>query len=194
METAVAEMLVWPQGSWLERTEIRSAEQRRTLKALSVQLKPDVWQDDPDVPPATDIFWSRAERIGTVIIGLIIITLGTKLIFENVFDLWFLALLGIVVIAIGLDIRKLSDKRVQIRLDEHGITLADRACVPWSVITKDSVVVKGSGKRSYSALEFHHPDGREEVEIDQMDLPKKELRHRLRVYRFRSGHLQGNSL
>lgn len=97
-------------------------------------------------------------------------------------------MIGIAVFVGGMDIRKLSDRRTRIRLDEQGTTLLDQLCIPWESITEDRVTVKGSGRSSQTALEFRHRNGAEEIRIDQMDLSKEELRHRLRVYRFRSGH------
>lgn len=191
-DAAVNEKLIWPAGSWLERTEIRTAEQRAMLEALGVRLHtPDVWKDDPDVPDFTEIRWSRKERVVTSVIVLLVAGLGGYMILQNVRDIWGWGLLITVAVFGIIDIRKLSDSSVQLRLDDQGITMLNKSCITWHEITSEGVVMKGSGDSTYTALEFWHPDGRVEVKIDQMDLPKKELRHRLRVYRFRSGAHSG---
>ena len=193
-ETAVAEKLIWPEGSWFQRTEIRTAGQRATLEALGVRSNtPDVWNDDPEVHDVTEIHWSRTEFIVTSVTAIAVILVGVYMIFKDYSDILGWALVGIVVILGAKDIRKLSDRRTRIRLDLHGITLLDRPCIPWETITEDRVALKGSGRSSYTALEFRHPNGAEEIRIDQMDLSKDELRHRLRVYRFRSGHFPKHS-
>ena len=187
--TAVSEKLIWPEGSWFERTEIRTAEQRAMLGSLVVRLgTADVWKDDPEVPEVTEIHWSLKELSVTSVLMVAIVLAGMYMIFKDPSDIWGWALVIFCGIIGGRDILKLSDRRTRIRLDDHGITLLDQPCIPWERVTADRVAINGSGRSSYTALEFRHPNGAEEVRIDQLDLSKADLRHRLRVYRFRSGH------
>ncbi len=193
-DTAVAEKLIWPEGSWFQRTEIRTAGQRATLVALGVRLgTPDVWNDDTEVPDVTEIRWSRNELIVISVTMIVIALVGVYLIIKNPSNITGWGMIGIAVFVGGMDVRKLSDRRTRIRLDDQGITPLDQPCIPWETITEDRVTVKGSGRSSQTALEFRHPNGAEEIRIDQMDLSKEELRHRLRVYRFRSGHFPKHS-
>ena len=193
-ETAVAEKLIWPEGSWFQRTEIRTAGQRATLEALGVRLgTPDVWNDYTEVPDVTEIRWSRNELIVISVTMIVIALVGVYLIIKDPSNITGWGMIGIAVFVGGMDVRKLSDRRTRIRLDDQGITLLDQPCIPWETITEDRVTVKGSGRSSHTALEFRHPNGAEEIRIDQMDLSKDELRHRLRVYRFRSGHFPKSS-
>ena len=189
LDTAVAEKLIWPKGSWFERTEIRTTAQKSLLIALGVRLStPDVWQDDPQVPDYTEVRWSRKERVATSAIVLFVAGLGGYMIYQNLRDIWGWALL-VTVLGFGImDIRKMSDRRVQVRLDDHGITLQEKRSIPWSSISQERILVKGSGRRTITVLEFDHRGDRVDVQIDQLNIPKAKLRHRLRVYRFRSGH------
>lgn len=191
---AVDEKLIWPEGSWFQRTEIRTAGQRAMFEALSVRSSTsDVWNDDPGISDVTEIRWSLKELIVTGVIAIAIILVGVYMIFKDPSDILGWALLVLVVIIGGMDMRKLIDRRTPIRLDDQGITLLDQPCIPWETITGDRVALNGSGRSSYTALEFRHPNGAEEIRIDQMDVSKDELRHRLRVYRFRSGHFPKHS-
>jgi hypothetical protein len=190
-DIAAAEKLIWPAGSWLERTEIRTAEQRAILEALAVRATiPDVWNDDLDVPTMTELRWSRTEHMVTMIVGLVVVGIGLYMVVNQIAKLWGLAMVAITIVVGGKDVIKLRDRRAQITIDEQGISLVDKARFQWANIVRERVVTKGSGRSSYTALEFQHPEGSVEVKVDQMDLPKKELRHRLRVYRFRSGHFK----
>jgi hypothetical protein len=189
-DIAVSEKLIWPTGSWFERTEIRTAEQRAMIEALAVRASvPDVWNDDPLVPTMTELRWSRTEHAVTLVVGIVVVGIGVYMVVNEISKLWGLAMVAITIIVGGKDVPRLRDRPAQITIDEHGITLVDKAHFTWANITRERVVTKGSGRSSYTALEFQHPVGSVEVKIDQMDMSKEELRHRLRVYRARSGHL-----
>jgi hypothetical protein len=189
MEVAVAEKFIWPKGHFFERTEIRTAGQRAMLEALGVRLrKPDVWKDDPQVPEFTEIRWSRKARVVPSVMLLCVAGLGGYMFLQNIGDIWGWGLLITVSVFSILDIRKLGDSRVQVQLDRRGVTWQGRHFFPWPSIKRDRVVLKVSGRSAITVLEFEHQGVRIEIPINQLDLPKEELRHRMRVYRFRSGH------
>ena len=188
-DIAAAEKLIWPAGSWFERTEFRTPEQRAMIEALAVRASmPDVWNDDPEVPTVTELRWSRTEQMVTLIVGLVVVGIGLYMVVNQIATLWGLAMVAITIVVGGKDVRRLRDRRVQITIDAQGITLVEKTRFSWANIFRERVVTKGSGRSSYTALEFRYPEANVEVKIDQMDLSKKKLRHRLRVYRFRSGH------
>lgn len=156
-------------------------------------MLPDVWNDDPEVPTLTGIHWSRSALIVTGVIMAAIALIGSNTIISEPSDIGGWCMVVISVPIGGADIRKRSDRLSPVRLDELGITPLEPPCIAWDRILEERVTVESSGRSSHTALEFLHTRGAAEIRIDQMDNSKKELRHRMQVYRLRSGHFPKSS-
>lgn len=178
---AVEEKLIWESGSWFEKTEFKSQEQKIKLKALEKKfLEKDVHKDNLSVPKETLIFYSKTALVFLLIIRLGMISIGIYFLWEENYFVSFL-------IAIGLyltyeQIKKLRDNEPQISINDKGIKLKNKKLVSWENIHNDKVFTKTNGKNSTNYLAFNN----EMVDIGELTVKFEELENLLHVYRVRN--------
>jgi hypothetical protein len=194
MEVAVAEKLIWPKGSFFERTEMRTKAQRELLQQLEARFAtPDEQEDDPSIPAETVVRYSRVQMGFLLTWGLGMIGFGAYL-----FTTEGSPLMPLVIAALGVWVsmdggRKLLRDRPVLVLDGEGITLADGRRIPWEQISSTKMVQRGTGRSTRQLLEVHHGGDRSELEIGSLDINKKALRHALKVHRLRWAQQQGGT-
>jgi hypothetical protein len=180
--------LIYAEGSWFGRMEIRTKGQRERMEALAVRFNvPDERADDPDLPGATVIHYSKLGTGFTIVMGLLAIGLS----------IWFLSggaernpvfhaligLFGIYMVYSGS--RKFFDNRPQLIISSKGITIAGKSRYSWLRIADEEVVTTGTSKNSKTLLRFSHPTGKVELNINELATSKAELRHALKIHRHR---------
>lgn len=184
---AIEQNLIWKDGSWFERTEIKSYEQKQKLHQLEKKfLEKDVYKDDLNVPKETLVFYSKSNLMFELVISLLIIGIGAYIYYINK-PIW----LSLIMVAIGgyslfSWYKKSNEKKPQLILNEQGITLKESGFFSWEDIENDRVYTKSSGKSSTTYLAFNY----EEIEIDGLDIDAEDLENILHVYRvrFERGH------
>lgn len=194
IEVAVAEKLIWPKGSFFERTEIRTKAQRELLQQLEVRFAtPDEQEDDPSVPEETVGRFSRFQMGFLITWGLAMLGFSAYLFTTDGSPLvpLMIAALGAWVAVDGG--RKLLRARPVLVVGSAGITLKDGPRIPWDEISSAQVAIRGSGRSTRHMLEVHHGGSRSEVEIGSLDISKKALRHALKVHRLRWEQHQGGA-
>jgi hypothetical protein len=194
IEVAVNEKLIWPKGSFFERTEIRTKAQRELLQQLEARFAtPDEQEDDPSIPAETVVRYSRVQMGFLLTWGLGMIGFGAYLFTTEGSPLMplVIAALGVWVSADGG--RKLLRDRPVLVLDGEGITLADGRRIPWEQVSSTKMVQRGTGRSTRQLLEVHHGGDRSELEIGSLDINKKALRHALKVHRLRWAQQQGGT-
>ena len=184
---AVAEKLIWPEGHFFERTEIW----RSSDKAAWLQLQhrfdrpdpPEVFADDPAVPPVTVIRNSRIKAYGYAALMLFVVSFGVLMALYGHY--WQGALIGLIGLWGSVDaIRKARNRQPQITLDAEGIGLANRFFA-WKEISRAEVVVHGSGKHAEHRLVFQTRDGQKQAPIQDLSIRPARLERLLGVYRAR---------
>lgn len=179
---AIEQNLIWKDGSWFERTEIKNYEQKQKLKQLEKKfLEKDVYKDDLNVPKETLVFYSKSNLAFELAISLFIIASGGYLYYIDK-TIW-LALIMVVIGGYSLYswYKKTKEKSPQIILNDQGITLKESGFFSWEDIENDRVYTKSKGKTSTTCLAFNY----EEIEIDELDIDAEDLENLLHVYRVR---------
>lgn len=183
---AIEEKLIWPDGSWFEKTEFKNNEQKQKLKYLEKKfLDEDVYFDDFNIPNETKIFYSKTSilfgfTIGSVLIGF---TFYSFYIDETSFYLLFITGLGLYFLYFSVS--KIIKKGPQLILNPKGIKLYKKELCEWHLIHKDIVIQRKRGKHVYYYLEFEYKNDEIEVELNDLGVKNDELEHLLRVYRLR---------
>jgi hypothetical protein len=178
---AIEENLIWESGSWFEKTEFRNYEQKQKLNQLEKKfLEEDIFKDDLSVPKETIIRYSRITIFFLFIIYLFIAVTGVYFVLEKEY-------FGLVPLAVGLymsynQIKKILDKNPQIIINAEGIKLKDEQLFKWKNIRNDRVFTQKRGKNTTTYLAFND----EMIDIDELDIKRKELENILHVYRVRS--------
>lgn len=169
---AIEEKLIWKSGSWFEKTEFKSPEQKTKLKSLEKKfLNKDIYTDDNTVPIETKIYYS----ISTSIINMCIYMLSYGFIAYYVFEnIW----IKIIVVGVGVlltynHFKKIIDRKPQLIINSLGIQLKDKKVIPWNKIRNDIVLP--------NYLVFNNT----EIEIEYFNIKNDELENLLHVYRVR---------
>lgn len=169
---AIEEKLIWQSGSWFEKTEFKSEDQKLKLKLLEKKfLQKDTFEDDDTVPQETIVYYATS----ALIFNLVIYTLSFFAIIYYFFEnIWMILLSIAVCLYLIYDLlKKLRDRNPQIIINSKGIQLKNKKLVPWNKVHNDSL--------SGNHLVFNN----EEIEIEYFNIKNHEIEHLLHVYRIR---------
>lgn len=184
---AVQERLIWKEGSFWEKTEIRTASDKAKWASLQKKfLQSDEYIDDPIIPEETLIYYSTQKSMLSLIFMLL--WFGGGLYFFLIEESFFL---GIILCAFGAasaysDFKKITNKKPQIILNALGMQTAGTNFYAWSAIKNETVIEEDAEGGPNYFLTFDHPNGTEKIAIDHLDISWQEVEKRIRVYRVRS--------
>ena len=78
---AIKEKLIWPDGTFFEKTEIRTSSDKERWVSLQERFnREDVFIDDYTIPTLTEIYFSKNKKIGNMIALLLCLTGGVFLL------------------------------------------------------------------------------------------------------------------
>ena len=185
-QRAIKEKLIWKDGSFFEKTEIRTANDRDKLQALENKfLQNDVFVDDYSVPEETVVHYSKEKNFFQMVMMLILTAGGIWLLLNQV-----AYVAGGVLTAFGgffsfREYRQATNTTPQIILNSKGIETVSAPFLDWKDITDDEAVARRTGKTTNHYLNYNYPNGSEQLKIDDYEISQRELDNLLRVYRGR---------
>lgn len=186
---AIQEKLIWSDGSFFNKTEIWNREDRQKWEFLQNKflIKDEViYQDDLTIPSEKIILYSKGKNLVEMFVMLGCLAVGIYLIVKSNNYLF-----GTILSLIGgyfafKEFKEATNKTPQITLSDKGIETINTKFYRWDDISNEDVDIVGSGKHTHHYLIYDHPDGAENLLIDDYDIEFKELRRLLRVYKGRS--------
>jgi hypothetical protein len=183
-KAAIEAKLIWPDGHFFEKTEIRSKAQRNRLRLLENKLVVDKYTDDPKVPDTTILYFSKSNARLELIGGIACLAFAVFLYLtantpKARFFAYIAPLLGVWYIYKG--IKKLRDTNPQLVLSDKGIETKEKGSIDWEDIYDEKIIVR----RNESILSYYHSGGEIDIEVDKIDISVKDLKHLLKVYRGR---------
>lgn len=184
---AIENNLIWSDGNWFEKTEIKSEEQKRKLKYLEKKfLIADVYFDDITVPKETKIYFSIPSQIFLLLIGmgLICLVLWLYLTSERL-DVYCFIIIPVSFWFIFSSVKKLLNKNPQLILNENGFTVASNETFLWSEIKDENIISKRHGKHRSHYLSYYYNCQLYEIQIDELGISASKLENLIRVYRVR---------
>ena len=153
---AIEELLIWHDGAFFERTEIRSKKQQKIIKSIDAEIEnlPAIFEDDLSIPKATYYFYDRGEIIHNLLTNIILIGVGIFVILKN--DI----LIGIALIGMGIyffkfkNLKNINNKDVQLSISEIGIDMKFEkfGLIEWGNIEKIAI----NQKNGYLQLDFRY--------------------------------------
>lgn len=185
-QRAIKEKLIWKDGSFFEKTEIRTADDKEKLQSLESKfLQNDVFIDDSSVPDETVVYYSKSKNFLQMVIMLIAMGAGIYLLAVSTN---YLA--GGLLTAFGAffsfkEYRQATNTTPQIILNSKGIETVSAPFYEWKDITDDEAVARRTGKTTNHYLNYNYPNGGEQLKIDDYEISQRELDNLLRVYRGR---------
>lgn len=180
--------LIWKDGSFFERTEIRTAKQKALIFELEKRIREEKtkeFEDDPSVPNSSEFKFSKGVLYVKLAQNTLLIAVGTYLAIssENSYVGLFFVGLGIL-----LSIRpfmKLSNVLPILILSNDGITINERT-FKWNYISNESAQMEGIGKSRSAYLTFEIDETSQRIPLDDYEVTLPELRKLLSVYRGRN--------
>ena len=189
---AIEEKLIWRDGSFFEKTEIRSDEDFLALKKIEKKFKAeDIYREDFSLPANTEIFLSKLNiYVGLAAAFLAATAGGFLLTMDGTKNL----VIGSIMLLIGFyGIVKKGKmtliKDPQLVIDSNGIEFQNNF-IAWSAIENEEVIVEGLGNDSKSFLVYFSVEQQDEgifqkIEIDSLDVTHRQLENIIRTYRIR---------
>lgn len=179
---AIEQKLIWPDGSWFNKTEIINHEQKQKLKQLEKKfLEKDVYHDDINVPKETAIYFSKTTMIIEFIVGVFMTASGIYFYMTDSSGYFWILFPLIGVYSFYSCLKKYFDKSPQIIINNEGIKLKETTLMAWNQIYNDRVFNESHGKSSTNYFAFNN----EKISIDNLDIKFDELENVLHVYRVR---------
>jgi hypothetical protein len=186
-KTAITERLIWPDGSWLSKTEIWTKEQRQKWEVIQGRFnQPDDFENDFTVPSETIICFSKSRNLGEMAIMLCIAAFG---VYTIVADIHLYVGIGLIIFGLAVAIREYrqaTNTTPQITINEKGITTAKHGFTSWKDIKDEDVILERVGRHQYGYLVFNSPIENVKVSIDDFDIDRYQLHHLLKVYQVRA--------
>lgn len=182
---AIENSLIWKEGSWFEKTEIRTEEDKRQWEYLKRKFnEPDVYHDDVSVPKETAVFYSKNQLYGEIFVVLCLGGVSGFLILSDKVNFIGWVVVLIFIYMLFMNIRKLLDISPQLILNAEGITLK-KQFYAWNIIRNERVVMEKSGKSTVHNLYLYHSNKEEVLLLKGFTKKPDEIEELLHVYRTR---------
>lgn len=179
---AVNEKIIHPQGSWFEKTEVKTQLQKQILRELERRFKEnDIYYDDPAIPDLATICYSKWKAWWEITIGVALIIFGAYILTGSNNDKSIYPALFIFAIAIWIcisGIRKLRNRKPVLLINDIGIKIKEAHILTWGHI--DYYDIDYQSKVLY--LNIYHDRGTEKIEIDSLAISRRRLQYLLDIY------------
>lgn len=182
---AIKNRLIYEDGSWFAKMEIRNYAQVQKLNQLEKKfLVSDVYHDYFEVVKETKISFSKSRMIINAIIGTLMVGSGIFLFPEkhNYFFL-IIALIGLLITI--KEVKKYLNQEPQIVINSNGIKLSKKDIYNWRDIKNERIDSKANGEVVSKYLVFEFKQSIEKIQIDELNINELELEKLLQVYRLR---------
>ncbi|MGD1319348.1 hypothetical protein [Chryseobacterium sp. 2R14A] len=187
---ALQEKVIWPDSSFLAKTEFRTIKDKEKLNFLENKFKKDdVFQNDLMVPFETIIYYSKGKSFLQMFIMLCVLGIGINFVLNM--DDYFFRILGAILSIIGAfffykKYKEATIKEPQIIINDKGIKTITTDFYLWKEIENEEVISEGTGKHTHYYLIYNYPNGAEHLQIDGYNINKRKLNKLLILYRGRS--------
>ena len=180
---AIEEKLIWPDGSWFEKTEIGTPKQRKQLIGLSVRfLDIDVFDEDLNIPEELVITYGK-DRVAELIIALFFSGIGVYYLFFT--EKYLIALFPFLIASVAVFGLNKKTNIKEFRLNKEGIKVDKIFFSSWSEIENDRVYKTGTGSSVEYFFIFLSNYGETKISLNKYKVKPKKLESALRTYRIR---------
>lgn len=185
---AISNNLIWPDGSFFERVEIRTPSQKLKWLQLEDRFKlEDNFQEDFTIPSQTIIGYSKSKlpvmmALSLLAVGILIYELYTG---SSDTRAWMHAIIEFLALTFWYILQK--GGKPQVILCNEGVEIAGAPFYTWSQISNERVVTPKSHftHNSIAFFEYNTPYGSSKIEISDFDIGIIEFERLLVAYRSR---------
>jgi hypothetical protein len=185
--------LIWKKGSFFEKTEIKTNQQKKQLIALEAKFnQPDLIIENHDFLSETVVYFSKKTSIITFIDSglLFIYSIGACIYHEY--------LLAIICLILGIypmfdAFKRYFNRNPQITLNNKGIWTTKTGFQKWQDIEDEEVLNVFDGESSEYFLSFIYGEKEKlfsKISILNLDITPEKLESLLRIYRWRYSNLK----
>jgi hypothetical protein len=143
--------------------------------------------DDHSIPAETLIYFSKTKALFTFAIAIVIFIVG---LYQGIANQKYIGCAFLVVCAIIISFfsfKKYKNREPQITINQFGIKTAAVDFYTWENVGNEVVTREHKNRATIICVEYDCPNGREEFNIEGLDIDGDGLAYLLSVYRERSG-------
>jgi hypothetical protein len=180
--------LIWKDGSFFERTEIRTTKQKALIFELEKRIRAEKakeFEDDPSVPNLSEFKFSKGVMYVKLAQNALIIVVGAYLAISSQNSYVGLFFVGLGILLSIRPFMKLSNVLPVLVLSNDGITIDERT-YKWNYISNESAQMEGIGKSRSAYLTFEIDETSQRIPLDDYEVTLPELRKLLNIYRERN--------
>ena len=180
--------LIWNDGSFFERTEIRTTKQKALIFDLEKRIREEQskeFEDDPNIPNSSEFKFSKGVMYVKLAQNALIIVVGAYLAISSQNSYVGLFFVGLGILLSIRPFMKLSNVLPVLILSNNGITIDDRT-YKWNYISNENAQMEGIGKSRSAYLTFEIDETSQRIPLDDYEVTLPELRKLLSVYRGRN--------
>lgn len=185
---AIRGQLIWPDGSFFKRTEIRTPSQKSKWLLLQDRFnQKDIFEEDHTVDVVKTISYSKNKAGYAMLFGLVPVGLGVYLYYEGQ-ELIIVAgsvLVGFYMLIVSY--RRYINREPQIILSNDGVETANTPFYSWAEIADmDTMLERNSGDEGASVFFIYNcPSGEVKIEISELNISRSDLDNLIGIYKGR---------
>ena len=184
---AVLAGLIWSDGSFFEKTEIRTLREKNLINALENKYRKykRKYADDINVQDSTLYNYSKLSLIINIIIMFSSIIIGAyQIIIDKV-------IIGLLFIIFGMyniikNYRRLTNSTSLI-ISNIGVEVEGEK-YNWSEISNERLTLEGLGRNQSHYFKFNTSTDEISVDLTDFDIKLADFRHGIKVYRWRANN------
>lgn len=179
--------LIWPDGSVMQKLEIKSLSQKERIKRLERKFQqPDIFHVDLSVRDRTEIYKAKSTPYIITVFALLLVGIVIREFFYNPHPdkpyLHFITTLPFAIFLLYRAYKEFRTKGPHVVLSNEGIKLRDTAIIPWQQITSTQIKHIGRGKQM---LVVNYSGTHTGTEINHLDKNALEIEQLIKVYKAR---------
>lgn len=181
--------LIWPEGSFFEKTEIRTARQNHLIQELEkrkrISAKRKIFKDDKSISKVTILKYSKINAAFNLLLPLFMTYVGLFLIYDSSKTLAYI-ILSLSAYSFFKSFTKfIINFPSDIKLDEGGITYRGRN-YRWNDLSEVKAFSMGYGKNQSYYLRIKSPYKTLNIDITEYSTSVAQLRHIIKIYKGRN--------
>ncbi|AUC16661.1 hypothetical protein BTO06_16565 [Tenacibaculum sp. SZ-18] len=195
---AIEEKLLWEDGNWFEKTEIRSKQDKIDLERTFRKFeKEDQFREDYLLPKKTKIYYSRCSNPIEIVSTILIFLLAFYFILYKNDDIKYVIGALLTLIIVFRDFlktwKKITSNEPIIEIDASGVTTEKSGFKKWSQIEGEDVIKEYFKESKLEVYLVYYYDQENEVKINlkELNVNYKEMINILKTYRIRNNKNRG---
>lgn len=195
---AIEEKLIWEDGNWFEKTEIRSKQDKIELERIFRKFeKEDQFREDYSLPEKTKIYYSFFSNPIEFVSAVLISLLAFYFIFYKNDDIKYVigALLALIIVFEDfLKIwKKITKNEPIIEIDANGIKTEKSGFKKWSEIEGEEVIKEyfKESKLEVYLVFYYDQEKKVKINLKELNVSSKKMINILKTYRIRNNKKRG---